>query len=173
METMKTFIEKYLVPQDKWQNYGDVNYVEYGGIQLRYLGSSIDIVELITPDSHGEDFFLLSSGWLSLSDIVLNYSEDMDIASVKINSEKMEGIISFIGIEKYIEDFYKSYDPKSLKYIIDSICCGAISYGLTGDVDREWHFKNYEDEVKEDDSIENYMLEVVEKDLQKMGLDIN
>lgn len=173
METMKTFIENYLVPQDTWQNYGDVNYVDYGGIQLKYFNSNIEIFELITPDSHGEDFFLLFYGSLSLSDIILNYSEDMPLNSVKINTEKLEGLISFIGIEKYIEEFHSSPTFKSLKYIIDSICCGAISYGLTGDVDREWHFKDYEDELEEDDNIEDYMLRVVEKDLQKMGLDLN
>lgn len=168
---IKTFINDYLIPQDKWQNYGDVNYIEYGGIQLRYDGSSIDILELVTPDAHGENFFILFSGWLTLSDIILDYSENMDITSVRINFPKLEGLISFIGINETIDEFYKSYDPKVLNHVINSICCGAIPYGLTGEVDREWQFKDYEDELEDGDDIENYMLSVVRKDLQKMGVE--
>ena len=156
---INTFIDDYLVPQNKWQNYGDVNYVEYGGIQLRYSDrNNIDIVELVTPDAHGENFFILLSGWLALSDIILDYSENMNITSVRINFPKLKGIISFIGIEQTIEEFYKFYDPKVLKHILDSICCGAIPYGLTGEVYREWQFKDYEDELEDEDDIENYML---------------
>lgn len=170
---IKNFIDDYLIPQNKWQNYGDVNYVEYGGVQLKYSGrDNIDILELITPDAHGEDLIILFSGWLTLSDIILDYSENKSLDSIRFDFKRLKGLISFIGIESLIEEFHTSYDPGILKQIIDSICCGAISYGLTGEVDREWHFKDYKDEVEEGDDIESYMLRVVTKDLKKMGVEL-
>lgn len=165
------FINDYLIPKDKWQNHGDVNYVEYGGTQLKYVDrNSIDILELVTPDSNREDSFLLFSGCVTLSDIILNYSENQSIESVEIDLEKLNGVVSFIGIENLIKEFYSSRDPKILKLIIDSICCGAISYGLTGQLDTEWKFKDYKHEIEEDD-IESYMLNIVRKDLKNLKLD--
>ena len=52
VNTITQFIEEYMTPQSKWLNYGDINYISYGGVQIKFNGDSIDIFELITPDAH-------------------------------------------------------------------------------------------------------------------------
>ena len=171
--TIKQFIEQYLIPQNKWGNYGDVNYIDYGGVQLRFNQDYIDILELITPDAHGEDFYILMEGTLDLSDFILDYSEDMVFSSIKINREYLKGVVSFIGFNNLINEFESSYDPLILKEIIIGVSCSAIGYGLTGDIDRRWDFSDYVSNKQDEDiSDEDYMNNLIEKELIEMGLDI-
>ena len=163
------FVKKYF-NNTKFQNYGDVNYVEYGGTQIRF-GGSVDmryaeIYDLSGLDS-GYDGWVLTGSTIGFDDIFSNYDPNLPISMLEF-SPKMDGVISFVGASDSIEDFYSSGDPNDLVSAIYNILTGINAYGGYDDGSPQtWNIQDMDDE----DEIAQVQ-EEVESDLARMGFDL-
>jgi hypothetical protein len=166
--TVAQFVAKHFRNTPKFVNYGDVNFVEYGGTQIKIGGGPndkyIEFSDLSTPDS-GYPGWILQSGMIHFAEIFSNYDLTLPITNLQF-SPKLSGCISFVGAEGTIEDFYQTGNDKDLASAIISIILGLGAYGGYSDVDREW---NYEQEGIEE---EEMMLEV-ERVLKNWGYDVD
>ena len=60
------------LPVSQWQNYGDLDYLVYGGDQLRWDGDSmVEIFTLHTPDGGGEGWHIME-GAIWVEDLIEN-----------------------------------------------------------------------------------------------------
>lgn len=162
-EFAKRFLKNHPI-----KNYGDVNYVEYGGVQLAIQGNdartkSFEFYQLTTPDS-GYDGWVLETGYISLSQMFDNFSPNLPISQLVFTSKMIE-VRNYVGIDMNIfKVFYNSGTPKYLEMIIEGIVLGLPSYGGYSDADRTWEYQNeYE--------VEQVKLQV-ESDLARMGFDL-
>ena len=55
-----------------WTNYGDVNFLDYGGCLIRFDGSSFDVIE-VTGDCDSEQGMIVSHAWICWNEI---FNED-------------------------------------------------------------------------------------------------
>jgi len=157
--TLEMFCKDYLDNQPL-RNYGDVNYVEFGGTQFEITGrSAIDktftFYQLTTPDS-GFNGWLLEAGEISLMEMFKNATPDTPINQL-VFTDKMWGVMKYVGVTNKLQLLYSNYSTSVLKEIIVSILLGLTSYGGYSDVYETWEYQN---EYEADDlqiEVESYL----------------
>jgi hypothetical protein len=117
-------------------NHGDVNFVEYGGTQVKFdpQFNDFEVYELTTPDSGYELGWILSEGTISFSDMV---NEDMTLTS---NGAE---VLNFIGMKDQWNQAMESGDVNSVASIMAAMATSWGSYFSWLEDQFYWKFEDY------------------------------
>ena len=134
-----------------WENWGDIDYVAFGGIQARYNPEYqyFEVEELITPDS-GIGGYALTTTSVGLDDIFHNTDPDTVVTKLRPTKEALN--VAFTsGVDEY--------DPSNAEGFIFTVVQGWLGY-WGGDVVAEW----YSDEFESEEAMERDVTEYLETD---------
>lgn len=126
------FLLNKRMPPNKWHNFGDVNYMEYGGDQLKWDGGNL--IEIFNFSGEPTDgAWYVSQGSFSITDLVM-LSDDAEVESTNVAEWPLDKL-ELTEYGKGVADTVGATDGDLL-----SIILGVFGYGghtdteaITGD----------------------------------------
>jgi len=156
-----------------WENFGDVNYVDYGGVMVNYDGNGgFELIDFTTPDS-GFEGYLLQEGYYDIEDLFTasegSVSEDTLISDLFLSKEGKR-ITQLGGLR--MDDGMNASDLA--RFILAAVSM-VPSYGGHLSEDRVWLWDEYEiagDYSDDDDGKIQDLESEIEAFLKKRGYDV-
>ena len=105
---------------NKWMNYGDINFLDYGGILLQADENNpraFSVLYLITPDS-GADGFYLASGYIDTDDEWIDYKYIQKTLDIKLDKPDDKAVSALeyydmLNFNGYLKKYLNKNEVKS------------------------------------------------------------
>lgn len=157
-----------------WQNYGDINYIEYGGTQVRYDGrGGFELYDLTTPDS-GYPGFILSYGAVDADELFVGRVNLSTPISELEPTSYANSVARFVGAKWYDGEM----DAEDLGEYVFNVILGVRGYGGYMEDEQTWTFDDFEldedtfdfPDTREEERAAKRMMKSITQDLKSRGL---
>jgi len=151
-------------PKGKWENHGDMDYIEYGGNQIKFMGDYWDVLELVTPDS-GYPGYIIQETSVDLRDIFDNYDET-EPASWHTPSKRAMNVASFTGDED-------AWADGEYARFLSGVVSGWMAYYGGGGQEETFMWEEYDldpNDVDEDSEDYERMIDDIRYTLKQQGI---
>lgn len=175
-----------------WRNYGDVDYIEHGGVQLRYSSKWMEFTELLWYEE-GQRFMMQDGSLAILGNNLAIFDNDEDdllldgevthyaarevgaYADCSLDVEDVKSIVASLASES-------EFDPRlfildAFAQFIIGVMLGVPSYGGTNPTERNWNRNDINEDELEDlsdsDEVFELLAEQVELFLAEHGYDFS
>lgn len=148
IKTLQTLGQILQTFPTEWENWGDQDYITYGGRQIKYSPEyqEFEIEELITPD-WGIEGFLLEGTSVWLNDIFQNADSDIVVTKL-IPTKEALNVARSGGIEEF--------KPENVEGFIASVVYGWTSYYGAENI-ASWSREEFESEEAMERDVTEYL----------------
>lgn len=120
------------LPGTQWVNWGDQDFVKYGGLQLKREGDTVDLVNLSSTHEPGQGYtFILEKGSLSASDLYGKFD-----GRFRFTGDVMQCLAS--AGQALESDNLVDLTEAQLQDVVTAYLSGVVGYGGVLEHERTW-----------------------------------
>ncbi|WMU08101.1 hypothetical protein vBCtySFA67_00083 [Clostridium phage vB_CtyS-FA67] len=97
----------------KWQSFGDVNFIEYGGTWIKRVGNCEYMVVKLTPLDDSDNEWIFEAGTIYTDDVWVKKEEIRRYQGVTCETDSVEyaeGCVSYYGLQQFGGNLKRSDD---------------------------------------------------------------